>query len=193
MTPAQSHALVSVEDYLQAEEHSTVRHEYLGGVLHAMSGGRNVHNLVASNLLAALWSRLGDGPCLAYNSNTKVRIRAAHHTRFYYPDVSVVCKPNPPDHLYQDHPVLVAEVLSDSSRRVDSGEKLEAYCTIPSLETYLMVEPETPLIVVFRRTENGFERSVLEGAGLCLSLPHLEIEVPGSEIYRGVSFTSGDV
>jgi hypothetical protein len=65
---------VSVEDYLAGELVSTIKHEYLGGVIYAMAGGRNAHNLIASNLLITLGSRLRGKGCRAYNSDTKIRI-----------------------------------------------------------------------------------------------------------------------
>ena len=123
MSAANQLYLVSVQDYLEAELDSPVRHEYLGGVVYAMSGGRNVHSQVATNATAALWSRLRGQPCRAFNSDTKIRIRLPGHTRFYYPDVAVVGPPNPPQDVYQDEPVVIVEVLSDSTRRTDMGEK----------------------------------------------------------------------
>ncbi|MCA9779964.1 MAG: Uma2 family endonuclease [Candidatus Eremiobacteraeota bacterium] len=186
MSIAEQYELVSIEEYLRAEQTSSVRHEYIGGVLYAMSGGRNVHNLVATNTTASLWSRLRGSPCKAYNSDTKIRIRHSDHTRFYYPDVSVVCTPNHPNDLYQDQPALIVEVLSESTRRVDMGEKAEAYLTIPSLEVYLMIEPELPLVIVHRRQENGFQREVIKGKDSILALPEIGVELPLEEIYDGV-------
>ena len=191
MSTAKQFDLVSVEEYLRREQHSTTRHEYLGGVLYAMGGGRNVHNLVATNISASLWTRLRGGECSVYNSDTKIRIRHSNHTRFYYPDVSVICRPNPPHDLYQDQPAVVVEVLSESTRRTDAGEKCEAYLSIPSLEVYLMVEPEEPVVVIFRRTEQGFAREVVEGVTSTVTLPGIGVELPLEEAYQGVELVSG--
>ncbi len=186
MSTAEQFDFISVEEYLRLEEGSDTRHEYIGGVVYAMSGGRNVHNLVATNLSASLWNKLRGGPCRVYNSDTKIRIRQPVHTRFYYPDVSVICRPNPPRDHFQDQPSLVVEVLSTSTRRTDSGEKCEAYLSIPSLDFYLMVEPEEPVAILYRRKENGFEREVVRGVGSVLSLAALDVELPMSEVYEGV-------
>ena len=161
MSIAQQFDFVSVEDYLASEVDALVKHEYLGGAVYAMSGATNAHNRVATNLTSTLWSRLS-GPCESFNSDTKIRIRLPGHTRFYYPDASVVCRSNPPNDAFQDAPTVVVEVLSDSTRRLDLGEKKDAYLTIPTLEVYLLVEPEVLKVTAYRRTEQGFAKEVWE-------------------------------
>src|SRR6266567_2592347 len=121
MSAAKKLNLISVEDYLAGELQSPIKHEYLGGVVYAMAGARNAHNLIASNTLGALFGRLRGRPCRLYNSDTKIRIRLPTHTRFYYPDVSVICRPNPPTDTFQDDPAVLVEVLSRSTRRIDEG------------------------------------------------------------------------
>ena len=81
MSAALEWNLVSVEDYLAGELGSPVKHEYLGGVVHAMAGARNVHNRIASSTLGKLDARLLGRPCQPYNSDTKIRIRLPTQTR----------------------------------------------------------------------------------------------------------------
>jgi len=91
-----------------------------------MAGARNVHNLIASNTLVSLGSRLRGRRCRPYNSDTKIRIRLPSHIRFYYPDVSVICRPNPQTDSFQDEAAVVVEVVSRRTRRTDEGEKKDA-------------------------------------------------------------------
>lgn len=179
---------ISVEDYLAGELVSPVKHEYLGGVVYAMAGATNAHNLIAGNVLIALGGRLRGRPCRPYNSDTKIRIRLPHDVRFYYPDASVVCRPNPQTDSFQDEPVIVVEVVSARTRRTDEGEKKDAYLTIPSLCAYLIVEQESPAVVLYRRTEQGFVREVYDGLDAQIPLVEIEIELPLAEIYDGVEF-----
>jgi Uma2 family endonuclease len=181
--------LVAISDYLAGELVSPVKHEYVGGVLYAMAGARNAHNLIASNCLGALYGRLRGKPCRPYNSDTKIRIRLPHQVRFYYPDTSVICRPNPPDDSFQDEPAVLVEVLSESTRRIDEGEKKDAYLTIPSLHCYLLVEQETATVVVFRRTEQGFIREVHQGLDAVIPLREIDTELPLGEVYESVVFT----
>jgi len=188
MSTAEKLHLVSVEDYLAGELVSPIKHEYLGGIVYAMAGARNAHNLIAGNALGRLWSRLRGKPCQPFNSDTKVRIRLPAHIRFYYPDLSVVCRPNPQSDSFQDDPIAVFEVLSRSTRRIDGGEKKDAYLTIPSLGIYGLVEQEMAVVVAFRRTERGFVREVYEGLEAVLPLPELGTNLPLAELYEGVEF-----
>lgn len=175
---------VSVEDYLASELHSEIKHEYLGGVVYAMSGARNRHNRIVMNLYGLLWSALRGTSCQPYNSDTKIRIRLPHHVRFYYPDASVICRSNPMDESFQDEPVMIVEVLSKRTRRLDEGEKKDAYLTIPSLMLYLLVEQDSQAVQLFRRTAQGFLREIY--ADGVIPLPEINCQLPLSEIYQGV-------
>jgi len=182
--------LVSVDDYLAGELDSPVKHEYLGGVVYAMAGARNAHNIIATNTLVALGSRLRGRDCRPFNSDTKIRVRLPAHVRFYYPDASVICRPNPQTGSFQDEPAALVEVLSRRTRRIDEGEKKEAYLTIPSLGVYLLIEQDAPAVVVFRRTEHGFVREVYQGLDSVLPIPEIEIDLPLAEIYESVEFSA---
>lgn len=189
MSAARKLNLVSVDDYLSGELISPIKHEYLGGVVYAMAGARNAHNLIASNTLGSLHGRLRGRRCRAFNSDTKIRIRLPLQVRFYYPDASVICRPNPPNDSFQDEPAVIFEVLSRRTRRTDEGEKKDAYLTIPSLAVYALIEQDTPAVVVFRRTEQGFVREVYEGLDAVLPLAEIEIDLLLAEIYETVEFT----
>ena len=189
--------LVSVAEYLAGELHSESRHEYLGGVIYAMAGGRNAHNLIATNLTRLLYTKDSKRNCRPYNSDTKIRVRYPTHTRFYYPDASVICDPNPPEDTFQDNPTLIAEVLSRSTRRTDEGEKKDAYLTIRSLDVYLLLDQEQPVVTVHRRNElGGFTREVYQGMETVIPLAEIGTELRLAEVYEGVEFSpepaSGD-
>jgi Uma2 family endonuclease len=180
--------LVSIEDYLTNELVSPVKHEYSGGFVYARAGARNRHNLIASNTLVSLGARLRGRRCRPYHSDTKIRIRLPTHVRFYYPDVSVICRPNAQSDSFQDEPATIVEGLSHRTRRIDEGEMKDAYLTIPSLAAYLIVEQETAAVVVFRRTEQGVVREVYDGLDAVIPLEEIETELPLSEMYDGVEF-----
>jgi Uma2 family endonuclease len=182
-------SFVSVEDYLAIELVSPIKHEYLGGVVYAMAGARNRHNLIATNTLGALHARLRGRRCRPFNSDTKIRIRLPSHVRFYYADVSVVCRPNPQDDSFQDEPAVIVEVVSRATRRIDHGEKMDAYLTIPSLVAYLIVEQESPAVDVYRRGGQGFVRESYSGLDAVIPLGEIETELPLADVYDGVEFS----
>lgn len=184
MSSVSSTQLVSVADYLSGELESKTKHEYLGGVVYAMAGARNLHNVISGNIFAALHTALRESACQPYNSDTKVRIQSPTQVRFYYPDAQVVCQPNSPDDSFQDQPTVVVEVLSRKTRRIDEGEKKDAYLSLPSLTVYLLVEQEAALATLFRRSEQGFVREVHEGMSAEIPLPEVGCTLSLADIYQ---------
>lgn len=189
MTAISSAQLVSVADYLAGELDAECKHEYLGGIVYAMAGGTNAHNLIAGNIFGILYARLQGRPCRPFNSDTKVRVQSSTQTRFYYPDASVVCKPNSMSDTFQDQPVVIAEVLSRKTRRTDEGEKREAYLSIPSLAVYLLVEQELARVTIYRRGDQGFTRQVIDDPNATIPLSEISAELSFADIYRDVDFT----
>jgi Uma2 family endonuclease len=189
MSAARKWNPVPVEDYLAGELVSPVKHEYLGGVVYAMAGARIAHNLIATNVIGSLHGRLRGRRCRPFNSDMKIRVRLPTQVRFYYPDVSVVCRSNPQDESFQDEPAAIFEVVSRGTRRIDEGEKKDAYLTTPSLSVYVLLEQETAAAVVCRRTAQGFVREVYDGLEAVIPLAEIETALPLAEVYDGVEFT----
>src|SRR5262245_29560789 len=180
---------VSVDDYLADELGSPIKHEYVGGIPYAMAGALNVHNRIAGNTFGSVFTRLRGKPCQPFNSDTKIRIQLPNEVRFYYPELSVGWQPNPDQDSFQDRPVVLFEVLSKGTRRIDEGEKKDAYLTIPSLAAYVLIEQDSPSVVLFRRTKDGFVPQTYEGLDAMLPLPEIDIELPLAEIHEAVRFS----
>ena len=188
MTAVKQNDLISVEDYLSRERKAAQRHEYTGGYIYMMASGRNVHNKIAGTFYGIMFTKLRGKRCRPFNTDTKVRVRMPTHTRFYYPDGLVVCEQNPEDDEFQDRPVVIAEVLSPGSHRIDESEKREAYLTMASLDAYLVVDADRARVVVYRRTISGFVSEVYEGLDAIVPLPTLEVELALAELYEQVDF-----
>jgi Uma2 family endonuclease len=181
--------LISVEDYLKSELKSPVKREYVDGHVYAMADESNLHHAISGNTLAALHIRLRcRRTCKVYNSLTKIRIRLSRRARFYYPDVHVVRDSNPGHDYFQDKPVVIAEVVSRSTRRIDEVEKMDAYLAIPSLGVYLLIFQEMPAVVTYRRGEREILREIYGGLEAVIPLPEIGIELPLGDIYETIEF-----
>ena len=191
MTALPRPPLISVADYLAQEAAAEGKHEYLGGKVYAMAGAKNRHNQVALNFAVAMASRLRGQPCGPFNSDTKVRIQTSSGTRFYYPDGMVVCERNDEADTFQDHPVVVMEVLSESTRSNDEREKFEGYLLLPSLRVYLLVETERPEVTVYRRGDDGVTEVTVQGLEAVIDLAEVGAALPLSELYERVDFAAG--
>lgn len=146
--------LLSVEEYLELEEVSATKHEYIGGELFAMTGTTNRHGLICMNVAGALRSHLRGGPCRAFMSGVKVRLTVDRDEIFYYPDVLVACGPQDLGKTYVRDPKLIVEVLSPSTQRVDRREKALSYRHISSLEQYVLIAQDEPEVTIYARSED---------------------------------------
>ena len=191
MTAVKQPDFISVNDYLTGEQISDTKHEYLGGTVHAMAGATIRHNNIAGSCFASLHASLKGKSCQPFNSDTKVRIEFPDHTRFYYPDAMVVCQSNPDTDHFQNQPVVIVEVLSDSTRRADLGEKRDAYLTIPSLKVLLFVEPDSPTVTLYRRLpEGGFASERHSGLDAIIELAEIGAHLSLADLYDRVEFAS---
>lgn len=178
--------LFTPEQYLEDEMSREVRHEYIGGTVHAMGGATRRHNVVAGNLFSLFRGALRGGPCQVYLESVKVRVRTVLGEHFYYPDVMVGRDPEDAHELYLEHPSIIVEVLSPSSREIDRGQKLLAYQTIPSLRHYLIVSQDERKIEWLRRDGNAWEVVVLTEAEDRLEFPELGVSASLEKIYQDV-------
>jgi Uma2 family endonuclease len=189
MSGAEVSEFVTVDEYLAAEATSLSKSEYVDGWVRAMSGACVRHNQVKANCMIHLGRSLSGRRCRPFDSDMKLRIHRFGATRFYCPDLQVVCDSNPPTSVYQDSPVLIIEVLSPSTRRYDLDEKMNAYLQIPSLQCYIVLEQHQPIAIVMRRSEGGFLRQVIEGVDEAIPLPFLGCELAMRDLYDGIEFT----
>ncbi|MBI2927029.1 MAG: Uma2 family endonuclease [Verrucomicrobia bacterium] len=169
---------ISIEEYLEGEKVSEVRHEYFDGEVMAMAGASDEHEAVALNLAAILHAHLKGKPCRVFKDGMKLRLRMIGRDLFYYPDVMVACDPTDNQRYFRERPKLLIEVLSEDENK-DLVEKYLAYQRITSLEEYVVVSPSAakPEVRIFRR-EEGWEpgethregRFTLRSIGLTLTV-----------------------
>lgn len=186
MSTAKITPYITEDEYLQGELHSEVRHEYVDGSAYAMAGAKVAHNTIAMNVAGLLYAGLKGHPCRGFGSDMKVRIKDKQHTRFYYPDAMVVCESNDGDALFQEKPVVLFEVLSESTKRVDTGEKFHAYLQIESLTHYVLLETDRVSAVVYARGDSEWERSQFTSVEDVIRFDQLGIELPLQDIYERV-------
>ncbi len=139
-------------DYLTAERDAQVKHEYLRGQVWAMAGGTIEHGRLAGAVISALSNALRGKACVVLSSDVRVRIEGTGRTT--YPDVSVVCGPRVVATDDRDaivNPIVLVEVLSDSTEADDRGEKFAHYRRLDSLREYVLVSQREQRIEVFRR------------------------------------------
>ena len=148
--------LLTEEEYLAIERRAEFRSEFHRGEMFARAGASRRHNRIVTNLVTALDNQLRERPCNVYSNDMRVKVP---HTRlFTYPDLVVTCgkemfADNEQDTLLD--PLVIFEVLSDSTEAYDRGKKFEHYQSIGSLATYVLVAQEARRIEQYVRQEDG--------------------------------------
>lgn len=180
--------VLTEEEYLQLEEASPLRHEFVGGRMFAMTGASLRHNVIAGNCYAALRAHLRASPCRVFM--TDARLRVTRSQAHYYPDVVVSCGPElqrlDPGLRAVSDALLVVEVLSPNTEATDRREKLLAYRTLPSLKEYVLVSQDEARVEVHRRT-GDLSWEILEYSGEeDLELASVGLRLSLREVYDGV-------
>ena len=173
--------------YLEIERAADFKSEFYDGEMFAMAGETRDHSLIASNLVRELGNRLGNRPCVVFNSDLRVKIQATG--LFTYPDASVVCGPEEYVPGVDDtlvNPTFVAEVLSDSTEAYDRGKKAENYRQIVSLREYMLLSQKEPHVELFTRWEGQWALREVSGLDAVVELPALSVTLALSELYAKV-------
>lgn len=140
---SQRKTLPTPEEYLAAERRSEVKSEYPAGEILATVGASRRHNLITSNIIRVLGNQLLDSPCNVYPSDMRVKVSPIG--KYTYPDVSVACEEEQFDDEEKDtllNPVVIIEVLSESTEASGRGRKFDHYQYIESLTEYLLVSQD---------------------------------------------------
>ncbi len=177
---------INVEDYLESEKNSAVKHEYIDGEVYTMAGGSDRHNLISGELYLLLANHLRNSRCQPFFGDLKVRVS---ESIYYYPDVLVSCEEEPDDPYFRNHPILIVEVVSPSTERIDRSEKLLYYLQMPSLREYAIVDQHKMNVELHRRQINGnWITYIFDAADDVVEFASVEMSVPLPDLYHRVQF-----
>jgi len=147
---------IGPEEYLTVERKSEIRHEYLDGEVFAMAGASREHNQISANIVRVLGNQLLERPCSVFSSDMKVKIREIE--KYTYPDIVVVCGEEAFEDENNDvllNPVVIMEILSDSTEAYDRGDKFAHYQLLGSLAEYLLISQYSCRVERFARRDDA--------------------------------------
>ena len=176
------------EEYLAFEEQSPYRHEYVNGVVYAMSGASLAHNRIAQKLVVAFGSHLRGGPCEPFFLEAKLEIRTGRDKIMYYPDAMVSCRPEDRTDQIVRNPKLVVEILSKSTQHIDRREKAMTYQRVDAIEEYVLIAQSQPRVIVHRRAE-GWQPMVYSSMDALVEFRSIGLEIPIARLYEGTLAT----
>lgn len=176
----------TLDGFLDWEERQAERYEYVGGVVRLMSGGTEGHDRISVNLIRLLSTALRGTPCSVHASNLKIVTRVGNASM--YPELFVRCGPRDDRRTRSEDPVIVFEVLSESTAQYDLTRKRLAYETIPTLKRIVFVSQDEPRLDMRVRGPDGvWQDEVVDGLDLQLDLPELGLHLPLAEIYEATT------
>ena len=179
---AQIHTAISESDYLaHYAQHPDGKYEYINGEIWAMAGASRRHNMIAMNVGAIFRQHLRGTTCFPFVSD--FRVKCGSH--YYYPDIVVDCANH--DENQATNPVLIIEILSDSTRKTDLTLKLHDYKNIPTLQEYILIEQDFMAVTVYRRAQN-WQATTYIAANEVIVLDSIDCRMSVADIYETVVF-----
>jgi Uma2 family endonuclease len=178
------------EEYLERERGAAYKSQYYRGDIFAMSGASREHLRIAGDLFVFLSNALRGRPCEVFNSDLRVKVQESG--LYTYPDLTIVCGESQFEDKQVDtllNPLVLIEVLSESTEAYDRGAKAAQYRKLPSLRELLLVSSMGVQLEHYSRTEEGswsFWESTDRAAAVRLT--SVGVTVPIEEIYRRVEF-----
>ena len=182
------------EEYLEFERNSDMKHEYFNGEIFAMSGAKRNHNKITTNLSGLVWQHLKGKNCENYSSD--MRVFVSETGLYTYPDLVVVCgEPEFKDNVFDTllNPVLLIEVLSESTESYDRGKKFQHYRSIESLQEYVLVAQDEARIEKYVKSGDGFwffTESVGIDSGIEFS--SIECQIALREVFDKINFSENN-
>ncbi len=179
-------------EYLEIERTAEFKSEFFNGEMFAMAGASYQHNIVKDSLVFELRLRLMGSSCRTSSSDQRVRIDASGS--YVYPDIVIVC--GDPEFSSQDplsliNPRVIVEVLSEltQQKQYDRTTKFRHYMKLPSLQEYILVSQDEPLIERFVRQADGlWGLRMFHSLAETFSLATIPVEIPMADLYRDVTF-----
>ena len=180
--------IYSVEEYFEIENHSEIRHEFEDGILIPMPGETLNANEIAGNISATLRKELRQKGYRIFTHDIRTIV---HERRLYrYPDLVITAANTIKDIRHVTEPVLIVEVLSESTEDIDRNKKFRQYTALPSLQYYLMIHQDMALTEFYQRKDNSktFEFNFFDRLSEIINLPVLGTSISLEDIYEGIEF-----
>lgn len=188
-------SLITPEQYLEIEREADHKSEYFAGEMFAMAGATRAHNLVTLNTASEIRSRLKGRDCEVYSNDMRVKVEA---TGLYtYPDIVVACG----ERQFEDdvvdtllNPVVIIEVLSDSTEAYDRGRKFAHYRKIDSLSEYVLIAQDRCHVERYeRQPDHHWLLSEVDNREASIELPSIECRLAVADVYDRVTFDDRDL
>lgn len=187
----QPHHRYSWRQYVEVDDESERKIEFFEGAMYAMAGGTPEHSALKVNYTSELRQQLIGKPCRVYDSDLRIRVEATGLGA--HPDATVVCgdlKRDPDSKTTVLNPIVLVEVLSDSTEDYDRGAKFDNYRRITTLQEYVLVSQREQLVEVFHRTDSDVWTRTEARTHASVRLESIDCVLDVDRLYDGVELDS---
>lgn len=184
---AQPKINITPEEYLIFERQADERHEFVEGIIYAMSGASRAHNIITVNIASAFNNQFKGRNCNVYASDMRVKVNQTDYT---YPDIVAVCGESELEDEHFDtllNPTIIIEVLSKSTERYDKSKKADLYRTLDTVQDYILVAQSQYYIEHYQRqNQHQWLLTVLTDINQTLVLKSVDTKISVQDIYDKV-------
>jgi Uma2 family endonuclease len=184
---------MSEAEYLEFEEQSEVRHEFVAGNVYAMAGADWKHAMITQSTSSALYAQLRGKNCRVSSTDLRLKV-ASKNVSYRYPDIMVICgelnfAENRTDTI--TNPTLIVEVLSPSTALEDRNAKLDKYRALSSVQDYILVSVDEAKVEIFSRHTSGkWLYEAVKGTSASIELPSIDCTLMLADVYEQVPMSN---
>ncbi len=176
----------TVDEYLEFEKNSEIRHEFYYGKLIEMPGESRIANQIVKNILKKWDDVLEAQGYYLYSHDVKAEIKL--NGVYRYPDIIITPESDNEDEYIVKTPQIIVEVASEGSWKTDTGAKKREYSALPSLKYYIIVSQEEMFVELCSNNGDNWTFAFFEEPQETIDLPDFELKISLSDIYHRVKF-----
>ena len=157
---------LSIKEYITLEQDTDTKYEYHDGSIYALAGGTLNHGLICGNIFGEIRGALKKSTKECKVMNSEIKLYIPTKNTFLYPDTMVVCGKMEISKVESNaitNPILIVEVLSKTTASYDRGDKFYLYRQLESLQEYILIEQEKPLIEIYKRESDLWKITRISG------------------------------
>ncbi len=181
---------ISAQEYLSDERKSEPKNEFVDGIVIPMTGASLAHTIICMNVSALIWMHIREKDFTIHSND--LRVYGSQTNSYFYPDIVVI---KGEAELTDEHfdtitnPLLIVEVLSESTEGYDRGNKFRAYREIDTLKEYVLISQDKPGIEIFlRNSENIWTLHEAHGLQKSIHFNTIDLNLSLSDIYYKINF-----
>jgi Uma2 family endonuclease len=183
----------SAKPFSPTERRDVVKNEFLDGKIVPKPAAGRWHNLIATNFVIAIGSRIQRNKCELYAGDMQVKVG---QNSICFPDIVVAAEPNFADDRAEllQNPTVVAEIFSGTAKTTDRTKKLEGFLENPAIKECLLVnENEMRVEHYARQSPKQWIYRIYNERDDVISLESIQVKLSLADVYAQVKLRESEL